>query len=151
MDSQGLLLLNIFDHHDFTAKHCYFGCSKSSDVNGIKILIKMTRPQNIVLSFYVLRPGRLYQKFWSHQHQETSSIRNNNVLQWGHDDQTKLSKAGGLGCPFRFHTFSTRPFSSWPFLFYTYRVFWFKFHFFWKITICTSKKGKVLSVSLFLL
>ena len=30
---------------------------------GSKFLIKMTRPQNIVLSSYVLQPGHLYQKF----------------------------------------------------------------------------------------
>ena len=34
----------IFDHHDLTAKHCYFGCSRSPDVDGIKTL---TRPQTI--------------------------------------------------------------------------------------------------------
>ena len=31
----------IFDHHDLTAKHCYFGCLRSPD--GTKLLIKMTR------------------------------------------------------------------------------------------------------------
>ena len=39
--------IKTFDHHDLTAKHYYFGCSRSPDVDGIKILIKMTRPQNI--------------------------------------------------------------------------------------------------------
>ena len=41
-----------FDHYDLTAKHCYFGCSRSSDVvDRVKILIKMTRLQkNIVFT-----------------------------------------------------------------------------------------------------
>ena len=29
-----------FDHHDLTAKHCYFRCSKSPDVDGIKLFNK---------------------------------------------------------------------------------------------------------------
>ena len=47
MGSQGLLLFigaKIFNHHDLTAKHCYFGCSRSPDydydVDGIKIFDK---------------------------------------------------------------------------------------------------------------
>ena len=36
-----------FGHDDGTVKHCYLGCSKPLDVDGIKILIKVTRPQNI--------------------------------------------------------------------------------------------------------
>ena len=36
-----------FDHDDHTVKHCYLGSSMPLDVDGIKILIKMTRPQNI--------------------------------------------------------------------------------------------------------
>ena len=32
--------LKNFDHHDLTAKHCYFGCSRSPDVDGIKIFDK---------------------------------------------------------------------------------------------------------------
>ena len=35
-----------FGHDNFTAKHCYFRCSRPADVDG---MIKMTRPQNIVL------------------------------------------------------------------------------------------------------
>ena len=38
-----------FDDHDLTAKHCYFGCSRSPDVNGIKILYK-----NIILNCNVI-------------------------------------------------------------------------------------------------
>ena len=29
-----------FDHHDLTAKHCYFGCSRSPDVDETKIFDK---------------------------------------------------------------------------------------------------------------
>ena len=38
-----------FGHDELTSKHCYFRCSRPPDVDGIKILIKMTRPQNTVL------------------------------------------------------------------------------------------------------
>ena len=43
MGGQGLMLLiglKNFDHHDLTAKHCYFGCSRSPGVDGIKIFDK---------------------------------------------------------------------------------------------------------------
>ena len=36
-----------FDHHDLTAKHCYFGCSRSPDVDGIKIFDKDDQATNI--------------------------------------------------------------------------------------------------------
>ena len=39
MGGQGLLL-KYFDHHDLTAKRCYFGCSRSPDVDGIKLFDK---------------------------------------------------------------------------------------------------------------
>ena len=52
-----------FGHNEFTAKHCYFGCSRPPDVDGIKILIKMIRLQNTAFYLNVLRPGHLYQKF----------------------------------------------------------------------------------------
>ena len=55
--------LESFGHDEFTAKHCYFRCSRPPDVDGIKILIKMTRPQNIAIINSVLWPGHLYQKF----------------------------------------------------------------------------------------
>ena len=29
-----------FDYDEFTEKHCYFGCSRPPDVNGIKIFDK---------------------------------------------------------------------------------------------------------------
>ena len=35
-----------YGHDEPTAKHCYFRCSRPPDVDGIKTLIKMTRPQN---------------------------------------------------------------------------------------------------------
>ena len=52
-----------FGHDELTAKHCYFRCSRPPDVDGIKILIKMTRPQNTIFYRNVLQPGHLYQKF----------------------------------------------------------------------------------------
>ena len=36
-----------FGHGELTAKHCYFRCPRLPDVDAIKILIKMTGPQNI--------------------------------------------------------------------------------------------------------
>ena len=50
-----------FGHDELTTKHCDFRSSRPPDVDGIKILIKMTRPQNIKISF--LLPSNLYQKF----------------------------------------------------------------------------------------
>ena len=50
----GVLLLN-FEHDDLTAEHCYFGCSRSPEVNGIKFLIKMTRLQNAKMEENVLK------------------------------------------------------------------------------------------------
>ena len=76
-----------FGYDELTAKHCYFRCSRPPDVDGITILIKMTRLQNIRLKNSVLQPGHLYQKFWSHQYQEPLSTWNNNVLQWVHQNQ----------------------------------------------------------------
>ena len=32
--------IKTFDHHDLTAKHCYFVCTRSPDVDGIKIFDK---------------------------------------------------------------------------------------------------------------
>ena len=49
-----------FGHDELTAKHCYFRCSRPSDVDGIKI---MTRPKNITIKNSILWPGHLYQKF----------------------------------------------------------------------------------------
>ena len=40
-----------FGHDELTARHCYFRCSKPPGVDGIKVLIKMTRPQNTI--FYL--------------------------------------------------------------------------------------------------
>ena len=55
--------LESFSHDELTAKHCYFRSSRPPDVDGIKILIKITRPQNTVFYRNVLWPGHLYQKF----------------------------------------------------------------------------------------
>ena len=44
MNGQGLLLVKKriinFDHHDLTEKHCYLGCSRPPEVDGIKIFDK---------------------------------------------------------------------------------------------------------------
>ena len=37
-------------HINLTTKLCYFGCSRSPDVNVTKLLRKITRPQNILMS-----------------------------------------------------------------------------------------------------
>ena len=37
-----------FGHDELTAKYCYFMCSRPADLDGIKFLIKITRPQNTV-------------------------------------------------------------------------------------------------------
>ena len=49
MGSQSLLVLIglSFGHDQFTAKHCYFRCSRPLMLVGSKILIKMTRLQNL--------------------------------------------------------------------------------------------------------
>ena len=48
-------------HDDLTAKHCYFKCSRTSDVDGIKIFDKDDQATNIENN--VLQPGHLYQTF----------------------------------------------------------------------------------------
>ena len=114
-----------FGHDELTAKHFYFRCSRSPDVDGSKFLIKMARLQNI---FYLnaLRPGHLYQNFWSHQHQEALSTWNNNVLQWGHHDQTfksiKSRRPWRPLLPIWFHIFFNNSFSIWLLFFYTWGV-----------------------------
>ena len=55
--------LESFGDDELTAKHCYFRCSGPPDVDGIKIFVKMTRPQNSVFYLNFLRPGHLCQKF----------------------------------------------------------------------------------------
>ena len=50
--------IKIFDKDDQSTKHIYFGCSRSPDVDGIKILLKITRPQ-----IYVLQPGHFIKNF----------------------------------------------------------------------------------------
>ena len=37
------------DHHDLIAEYYYFWCLRSPDVKGSKLLIKMARPQNIMM------------------------------------------------------------------------------------------------------
>ena len=72
-----------FGHDDVTTKQCYFRCSSPPDVEGIKIFDKDDQAaKKCSLYLNVLQPDHLYQNFWSHQHQETLSTWNNNVLQW---------------------------------------------------------------------
>ena len=65
-----------FGHDELTAKHCYFRCSRTPDIDGIKIFDKDDQAAQhcsflfylIILLFYlsyliVLRPSYLYQKF----------------------------------------------------------------------------------------
>ena len=57
-------------HDDLTAKHCYFRCSRPSDIDGIKIFDNDDQAaKHSSLYLNVLWPSNLYQKFWSHQHQ----------------------------------------------------------------------------------
>ena len=88
-------------------------------------LIKMTRPQNIKIKNSVLQPGHLYQKFWSHQHQEPLSTWNNNVSQWVHHDQNfqAYQNQEALAAHLISHLFQQSLFSSWLPLFYTWGVF----------------------------
>ena len=45
-----------FGHDELTAKHCYFRCSRTPDVNGIKIFDKDDQATKH-------KPSHLYQKF----------------------------------------------------------------------------------------
>ena len=49
-----------FYHHDLTGKHYYFGCSRSPDVDGIKIFDK--DDQAAKHWSFILQPGHFYQK-----------------------------------------------------------------------------------------
>ena len=79
MDSQGILLLIriglcrliSFVCEDLTTKHCYFGCSRLPNVDGIKIFDKddqATKHYNKENN--VLQPGHLDQKVQSYHCQE---------------------------------------------------------------------------------
>ena len=50
----------------------------------------------------------LYQKFWSHHHQEALSIQNNNTLQWGYHNKTFKR-----GCQFDFTFFNKAALALW--------------------------------------
>ena len=97
---------------------------------GSKFLIKMTRPQNIKIKNSVLWPGHLYQKFWSHQHQEALSTWNNNVLQWVHHDQNfqAYQNQEALAAHLISHLFQQGLFSSWP-PFFTPVVFLIRYNY----------------------
>ena len=92
-------------------KHCYFRCLRPPDIDGIKFFDKDDQAAKRCFYLNVFQPGHLYQKFWSHQHQEVLSTWNNNVLavssSW--PKLSTLSKPRGIGCPFDFTSFSTRP------------------------------------------
>ena len=55
--------LESFGHDELTAKHCYFRCSRPSDVDGIKIFDKDDQAAKHYDKNNVLQPGHLYQKF----------------------------------------------------------------------------------------
>ena len=94
-----------------------------------KFLIKMTRPQNIKIKNSILQPGHLYQKFWSHQHQEALNTWNNHVLQWVHHDQNfqAYQNQEVLAAHLISHLFQQGLFSSWPPLFLHLGCFWLDF------------------------
>ena len=98
-------------HDDLTAKHCYFWCSRLPDIDGIKLFDKDDQAaKHCWFYLHVLQSDYLHTKFWFHQHQETLSSWNNNVLQWVHHDQNfQPSKPGDLDCPFNFTTSPARP------------------------------------------
>ena len=70
---------------------------------GSKLLIKMTRSQNTVIYLSVLRPGHLYQKFWSH------CIRKSWAPETTMTKTFKPIKTRSIGCSFDFTYFLARP------------------------------------------
>ena len=70
--------VNSFGHDNLTTKYCYFRCSP--DIYGNKILIKMTRLQNIKIKEQCLAAWSSLSKIWSHQHQEVLNTWNKSVL-----------------------------------------------------------------------
>ena len=72
-----------------------------------KCLVKMIRLKNIKIKIQCFVACRSF--YQSHQHQETLSTWNNNILEWSyHDKSLNLSKTRGLGCPFWFHIFFSK-------------------------------------------
>ena len=55
--------LESFGHDELTAKHCYFRCSRPTDLDGIKIFDKDDQAAKHCFYRNVLRAGHLYQKF----------------------------------------------------------------------------------------
>ena len=109
---------------------------------GSKFLIKITRPQNIA-HLNVLWSDNLHQKFWSHQHQETLSTWNSNILQWGHDQNFNPIKHRRPWLPILISYLFQQGLLALGHSFFTPGMFWFRFHFFFKkTTICTSKNVK---------
>ena len=84
MDDQASYIAKFkcFGYNGFTAKHCYFRCSRPTDVHGIKSFDIDDPPKITMLSSEVIMTKLLtYQKY-----------------------------VGGLGCPFDFVSFSRMPF-----------------------------------------
>ena len=108
-----------FDYYDVTSKHCYFGCSRSSDVDGI---IKMTRPQNIKMKVWCFAAWSSLSKILI---PSTSGNLEHPTWQWGHDNQNfNPIKSRRLWSPmFISYLFLQGLFSSWLFLYYTLGVF----------------------------
>ena len=82
MGGQGLLHAfhrsKFFDHNDPIAKHCYFGCSRSPDIDGMKIFDKDDQAAKH-FSFILMFCGLII-FIKNFQLQETLNTQNNNVL-----------------------------------------------------------------------
>ena len=105
-----------FGHDDLTAKHCTQGLNL--DVGGIKIFDKDDQATKSC-SFH------LNVAAWSSWDQNFYPI---NISPWTPEIATKTFipiKSRRLWLPIVFTSFSTKPFSTWPLLFYTW-VFLFR-------------------------
>ena len=87
---------------------------------GSKFLIKMIRPQNIKMKEQCFVAWSSLSKILSHQHQETLSTEITKFC--SEVMMIKIFKQEALAAHFDFISFSTRLFSSWPLLFYTWGV-----------------------------
>ena len=110
-----------FDNDDLTTKHCYFGYTRSSDVDDIKILIKMTRLQNIVLFILMFSSLLIFIKKFdliNIEDLEHMMLCNEVIM----IKLLNLPKAESLGSPLQLHIFS-KTFSILSCTFFTPRVF----------------------------
>ena len=127
----GLDRFESFGDHKFTAKHCYFRCSRPPMLMGSKFLIKMTRLQNIKMKSSVLRPGHFYQNFdpinirrpWA---PEITMFSSEFIM----TKTFKPIKNRRHWPSFDFISFSARPILVLGHPFFTPRVFLIRFHFF---------------------